>query len=217
MGKKRKQVDWDRIETAYRLGQKSMRTLADEFKVNVSNISRRAKKYKWVQDKSEEVRQRTNAALVAQRERNTPTKEDVEISVQTNIKVILDHRASIQNGRRLAELLFAQLDKAAGNREELEAEIENETKEDQGVRRRNFMLRAVSLPSHAGILRDLSIVLKSIIPLERQAFNLDESEKQPGPLDPDEAITDDEQKALKLGFKFAIKKMAANAAVSETG
>ncbi|MNG38877.1 hypothetical protein D3C84_1267350 [compost metagenome] len=36
------------------------------------------------------------------------------------------------------------------------------------------MLKAVSLPLHAGVIRDLSTALKNLIPLERQAYNLDE-------------------------------------------
>jgi len=176
-----KQVDWDAVEREYRMGMKSMRTLASEFDVNVSNISRRSKKYKWVQDKSDEVRQRTNAALVAQQGRNTPTREDVETQVQTNLEVVRGHRTDIRKGRQLVALLSGQLDQAARSREELENEIIEDTvgQEDKpDLRRRNFMLKAVSLPSHAGVLRDLSTTLKNLIPLERQAFNLDDSGKE---------------------------------------
>jgi hypothetical protein len=35
------------------------------------------------------------------------------------------------------------------------------------------MLKAVSLPAHIVALKDLSTVLKNLIPLERQAFNVD--------------------------------------------
>jgi hypothetical protein len=38
------------------------------------------------------------------------------------------------------------------------------------------MLKAVSLPTHAGVLRDLSIAQKNLIYLERQAFNLNDKE-----------------------------------------
>lgn len=74
MAKKRKLVGEDNI--------------ASEFGVNVSGVSRRAKKYGWIQDKSLEVQQRTNAALIAQQERNTPTREDVNVAVMSNVQVI---------------------------------------------------------------------------------------------------------------------------------
>ncbi len=172
-----KDTDWESIEREYRMGVKSMRMLASEYNIHVSNISRRVKKYNWVQDKSDEVRKRTNAAIVAQQGRNTPTQEDVETQVQTNLSVLFGHRGDIRKGRELVGLLSQQLDQAAKGRDELESEIIDDTKGDgekPDLRRRNFMLKAVSLPSHAGVLRDLSTALKNLIPLERQAFNLDE-------------------------------------------
>lgn len=175
---KRKPIDWEAIEREYRMGTKSMRMLASEYNINVSNISRRVKKYNWVQDKSDEIRQRTHAALVAQQGRNTPTGEDIETQVQSNLSVITGHRGDIRQGRQLVGLLSQQLDAAASSRDELEKEIIEDTEGPDGgkpdLRRRNFMLKAVSLPSHAGTLRDLSTALKNLIPLERQAFNLDE-------------------------------------------
>lgn len=146
----RKQIDWEAIEKQYRMGQKTMRALADEFGVNVSNISRRAKKYEWVQDKSEEVRQRTNATLVAQQGRNTPTPEDVEVAVRTNVEVVRQHRKLI--GRTIA---FA-------NR--LLDNYEGEKKLDPKVDNRVFLSIA------QGIAK--------VIPLERQAFSLDSSPDQ---------------------------------------
>lgn len=169
--------DWEAIERQYRLGAKSMRMLATEFGVNVSSISRRAKKYGWVQDKTQEVRQRTKAALVAQQGRNTPTREDVEAQVQTNLIILTEHRADIRNGRQMYDLLIGQLHEAAKNRAEIEEEIIEDTKGSDGkpdLRRRNRMLKAISLPAHAGVLRDLSQSLKNLIPLERQAFSIDD-------------------------------------------
>lgn len=162
------------------MGQKSMRTLATEFEVNVSNISRRAKKEGWIQDKSQEIKQRTNAALVAQRGRNTPTQEDIDKAVGTNIEIVTSHRKDIKESRSLVQLFQSQLRNAATNRDEIEGAIIDDTKGPDGenkpeIKRRNRMLKAVSLPAHAGVLKDLSVAQKNLIYLERQAYNLNES------------------------------------------
>lgn len=180
---KRKQIDWEAIEKEYRLGQKSTRTLANEHNISHTVINRKAKAQGWVQDKSKEIREKTNAALTSFHDNvssnvSTPTREDIEVAVQTNVQVIREHRGAIKKGRDLVDLLSTQLDEAAKNREEIEDAIFDETKSsDDGkpdLRRRNRMLKAVSLPAHAGTLRDLSTALKNLISLEREAFNLNE-------------------------------------------
>lgn len=183
---KRKKIDWEAIEKEYSLGQKSVRTIADQFDVAHTTITRRAKKDGWVQDKTKEIRDKTKAALVTHQskrttKRTTPTREDIDRAVQTNIEIIRGHRKDIRKGRQLVDLLSSQLMVAAEHREDLEDEIFKDTKgveaggEKSDLRRRNFMMKAVSLPSHAGVLRDLATTIKSLIPLERQAFSLDEA------------------------------------------
>lgn len=177
---KRKIIDWELIENQYRLGQKSMRTIAAEYGVDVSGVSRRAKKHGWIQDKSFEVQQRTNAALVAQQDRNTPTREDIDVAVMSNVQVIREHRKSIGEGRCLVATLFAQLKVSVGNRDVIESDIYSETQETHDkktdLKRRNTMLKSVALPANAGVLRDLSTALKNLIGLEREAFNLNDTE-----------------------------------------
>jgi hypothetical protein len=45
----KKIVDWASIEKEYRTGQASMRALANKYRINVSSISRRAKRRGWAQ------------------------------------------------------------------------------------------------------------------------------------------------------------------------
>lgn len=176
--RERKTYDWDAIEKEYRLGQKSLRTLSTEFGPSPGAISKRAKKYGWTQDKTKEVLQKTRAALLKETppgntEGNTPTREDIDRAVQSNIEVIRGHRASIKKAHDLVSVLAGQLENAAELRDELETAAEEETAADSTTKRRTMMMKAVSLPTHAGVLRDLTMALKNLIPLERQAFNLD--------------------------------------------
>lgn len=206
-------TDWEAIHREYCVGQKSARTLGDQYGIAPSTITRKAKKEGWIQDKTDEVRQRTKAGLLRRnterntprntpKKCNTPTREDIEIAVQTNIEVIRDHRKQVKKGRELVELLFGQLEHAAVNRDEIESDIVDDTatggpKQTGGIdkKRRNAMMKAVSLPSHSGALRDLSTALKNLIPLERQAFNLDDD----GMVSVDEVVAVAEKINPKLG------------------
>ena len=179
----RKIIDWEAIEREYRLGQKSVRTIASEFNVTHVSILRHAKKCEWIQDKSEEIKQKTKAALLkvpleSTSESTTPTHEDINKAVQTNVEVIRGHRKDIQKSIQIVNLLSTQLNEAAQDREELEGVAIEETEgvdgEKTNYKRRNQLMKAVSLPTHSGILKDLSVALKNLIPLERQAFNIDD-------------------------------------------
>lgn len=184
-------IDWEAVEREYRVGQLSLRALATKHDCTAAAISKKAKEKGWVRDATAEVRERTRAALLTEPRKkseggvngvnaavNTPTHADIETAVQTNLQVINRHRRDIAKGHGLVSMLFQQLESAAQEREDLENLIEEETKDDDSSLRRNRMLKAISLPTHAGVLRDLSAALKNFIPLERQAFNLDEQEHE---------------------------------------
>ena len=155
----RKNIDWEGIEEEYRMGQKSIRTIADEYGTYHLKIQRKAKDQEWVRDKSEEVRQRTRAALIESekraknraRKRAIPTKDDLEGAVQT----IFPCRGRLAilppSVPSWVESLLAQL----------AAVSKAKPKDAKPVR------------THAGIVKDLAIAVQKFIPLERQAFNLD--------------------------------------------
>lgn len=184
-------IDWEAVEREYRVGQLSLRALATKHGCTAAAISKKAKEKGWVRDATTEVRERTRAALLTEPRKNneggvngvntavnTPTQEDIEVAVQTNLQVISRHRRDIAKGHDIVSMLFMQLEQAATCREEIENLICEETQEDDNARRRSQMLKLVSLPSHAGVLRDLSTALKNLIPLERQAYNLDEQQHE---------------------------------------
>lgn len=183
-------IDWEAVEREYRVGQLSLRALATKHDCTAAAISKKAKEKGWVRDATAEVRERTRAALLTAPRKeeakvngvnstvNTPTQEDIEVAVQTNLQVINRHRRDIAKGHDIVSMLFMQLEQAATCREEIENLICEETQEDDNSRRRSQMLKMVSLPSHAGVLRDLSTALKNLIPLERQAYNLDEQQHE---------------------------------------
>ena len=184
----RKPIDWQALEREYRIGQLSLRALAEKHGCTAAAISQRAKKYDWVKDATQEVRERTRAALIGKLSKldageelnalntvNNPTHEDVQIAVATNITIVRAHRKDIRTAADLVSLLMGQLMDAAQSREELEATVDDETEGDTNGMRRAKLKRALSLPTHAATIRDLTTAAKNLVTLERQAYNLDEA------------------------------------------
>jgi hypothetical protein len=91
------------------------------------------------------------------------------------VQVVREHRTSIGGGQRLVNALFHELEEATMQRADIEAAIEAETGADKTGERRARMFRAIALPSRSAVLGSLSSALKTLIGMERQAFNLDEA------------------------------------------
>lgn len=108
-------IDWEAIERDYRIGQLSARELARRYEVEVSTITRRAKKESWVKDFSEEVKARTRAGLIEAAQQsaqqhatqsNTALRDGIEVAVETNIRVLRQHQEGIRsNANRLGKLV----------------------------------------------------------------------------------------------------------------
>lgn len=182
-----KAVDWEAVEREYRAGQLSVVEIGRQCGVSHTAINKRAKKFGWTRDLTEKVRKEVSARLVSEQvsaeTRAAPLKarEAIEIAAQRGVEVVRQHRSGIDRLRKIAEKLATQLDADSDDIEEIEKAIEEETAGDKNGERRARMLKAVSLPSRAGVARELSQLLKNLIPLERQAFNLDDKT----PNDPD--------------------------------
>lgn len=172
--------DWDAIHAEYRAGQLSNVMLGKKYGVTEGAIRKRAKAEGWQKDLADAVRQQVKEKLVRDEVRapNARDREIVEAAATTGADVVRRHRRDISKGQDIVSMLFGQLEEAATNRAELEDAIEEETKNDETTRRRTQLMRLVSLASHAGVLRDLSAAMKNLIPLERQAYNLDEQEHE---------------------------------------
>ena len=215
---KRVRYDWEAIEKEYRLGQKSIRNIAAVYGISHQAISKRIKKEKWVQDKTKEVQEKTRAGLISCQRQvakkvATPTPGDIEKAVKTNIEVVLTHRKYIRKGRELVDMFFDQLRDVGENREEYEDLIVKDTKGENGekpqLKRRNSMLKAVSLPMNSATLRDLSTALHRLIPLERQAFNLDDAGDDLDDLK--STLTPEEKKLFRKAAKIVSQRVIEQA------
>lgn len=168
-------VDWEAIEREYRAGQLSVSEIARQQGVSHTAINKRAKKEGWTRNLAHKVRQEVSARLVSPEVSASNARQAIETAAARGVELVRQHQSSLGRANRIAETLMAELERGCDRIEEIEAAIDDETSEDANSNRRNAMLKAVSLPTRAATLRELSQALKNLIPLERQAFSLDDS------------------------------------------
>jgi hypothetical protein len=191
----RKSVDWEAIEREYRAGQLTVVEIGRQHGLSHTAINKRAKRDGWTRNLADRVRKEVSARLVSEKVSRETERAAIEPAVARGVQVVREHRASIGRGQRLVSALFGELEEASENRGEIEAAIEEETEgDDRGKRRAAMMLRAVALPSRAGVIVNLSNALRTLVALERQAFNLGDGPDSNDQA-PDVAPTDDRLKA----------------------
>ncbi|MEJ0092813.1 MAG: hypothetical protein WDN46_05130 [Methylocella sp.] len=175
--KPKKAVDWEAIEREYRAGQLSVSEIGRLYGVSHTAINKRAKKDGWQRDLAERVRREVSARLVSEGVSASNARETIELAAERDIQLVREHRKDIGNGRKLVAALFDELKQVSENRDEIEDLIEADAahsgpKGEIDFKRRNMMLRAVSLGGRATAVASLSIAMRNLVGLERQAFNL---------------------------------------------
>lgn len=184
-------TDWEGIEREYRAGQLSVSEIGRQYGVSHTAINKRSKRDKWTRDLTERVRQEVSARLVSEGVSDTGARETVKEAAERAVALVREHRADIKVNREAATKLLKDLHDAIDNRDEILEAIEEATEAHEGVeetktqeqarlKRRARMLAAVALPSHAQVASQLATTLKTLIPLERQAFNLQDGDGDGG-------------------------------------
>jgi hypothetical protein len=178
----KQKADWEAIERQYRAGVLSLREIAKQAGVTDTAIRKKAKANGWERDLTAKVQEKVRLELVRTevrtpnaREQVRTEREIVDNAAATVVQVVREHRRDIATGRQLVSLLSTQLLDVAGNRDVFVDAIEAETADDESGERRNKLLKAVSLPTHAATIRDLSNAMKNLVALERQAFNVSDA------------------------------------------
>ena len=177
-------TDWEAIERAYRAGLKSIREVAEIHGVSDTAIRKKAAAHGWNRDLSVKVQERVRTKLVRKKpEREpsvlTPEAEQaiIEEAATEIVTIVRRHQVKINRQSDLVDMLTQQLVDVAGNKEDFEQAIEDETAEDQSGKRRAMLMKAIALPTHASTAVNLANALKTLIGMERQAYSIkDESE-----------------------------------------
>lgn len=188
MTAKKPTTDWEKVEGLYRAGQLSLAEIGARCGISKQAIDRKAKRLGWTRDLGDKVRQEVATKLArravddavdghhAKAKRQHSEREIIEASAMVGAEVVECHRRDIKAGRELCTLLIGELYQATTHLEQIEQAIDEETRGDANGQRRALMRRAVSLPSRAGVIRDLTGAMKNLQALERVAFGLDEKD-----------------------------------------
>lgn len=172
-------TDWEAIEREYRGGQLSEAEIARQYNISRAAIQKRAKKNGWSRDLTDKVRQEVAARLVADGLQHARGSATIELAAERGVQLVRGHRSKIAATFEAVAALIHELQSVTCNLNEIEDAIHEETADDENGKRRARMLAAVALPSRAQVAGTLATALRTLIPLERQAFNLDDKGELP--------------------------------------
>lgn len=187
----RKPIDWEAIEPDWRAGVKSVLQIAADYekshgrKISHTAINKHFRELGIPRDLKEKVRAKAES-IVAQALVSAQVSTETKPSDATIINdagavvasVMLSQRRDVQRSRRLVMLMLDELEHQTENRELFEElGILLRSPDDKGMDRLNdIYMKAMSLPSRSGVMKQLSDALKTLIALERQAFNIDDGQ-----------------------------------------
>ena len=171
--KRRNDIDWERIKDEFRANQLTLREIAARHNIVASMISRRSKKEGWPRDLAVRVRRETQERLLLEeqqsvaeiekqdRQQKQRANETVERSVARNVQLVSSHRKDIEQLHRLKRTLATRL----------EAHLAGEQVDGIFIGDKE---------SPGDLLEKLARVTSRLIPLERQAYNLDGTREENG-------------------------------------
>ena len=179
-------VDWERIEQLFRAGVLSLREIAVACPgSNHVAIARRAKKHGWVQDLSAKIKAKANDLVTRQgvtadvtAERAVTDQAVIEVNARAIANIRMAHRGDISRGRRLTNKLLDELEALTdeqGTIKELIAQLKNGDSGDGDAMSDVLALanKMGALPSRTKTMKELAETLKTLVALERQAYDLD--------------------------------------------
>lgn len=177
----KKTTDWERIELDYRAGILSVREIAEARGVSHTAINKKAKTLGWERDLNAKIKAKADAlvskAEVSKKvssEKLATEKETIDSYAQTIADVRLGHRSDISRSRRLANKLLDELEGLTDNRELFEELGELlRSEDDNGQDRRNDLYhKIIDLPSRSKTMKEMAETLKTLITLERDAYDI---------------------------------------------
>ncbi|HEX8610152.1 MAG TPA: hypothetical protein VF800_02595 [Telluria sp.] len=185
--------DWERIESDYRAGLLSVREIAAPQGITEGAVRKRAKRDAWTRDLAAKIKSKSDDLVRKEAVRNAVRIERadtdafvVEANAEAIAAVRISHRGDIARFRRLARSLLREIEietESLDLFEELGELLRSE--DDKGQDKRNDIYRKVITgASRVDSMKKLAETLKTLIGLEREAYNIGEVMK---PSDTDSA------------------------------
>lgn len=178
--------DWEAIETAYRAGVMSLREIASQHGISEGAIRKRAKRDDWSRDLNAKVKERADDLVRKAEVRKQVRSETVlservliEATAEAIATVRMEHRGDIRRARTLANALFDELEAECADVDALRklGALMLDPDENGRGRLNELYQSIISLPERVKSMKALSETLKNLIGLERQAYSMDEGEK----------------------------------------
>jgi hypothetical protein len=184
MTEAKKAPDWERIEKDYRAGILSVREIAGYAGISHTAIQKRAKTHGWERDLKAKIHAKADA-LVAKRE---VASQVASKSVETEREIIdgnaehvadvrMAHRGDIARARRMTNKLLDELESLTdeqGTIKELIAKFKDGDHEDGDAMADVLALakKVSALPNRTKTMKELAETLKTLVGLERQAYDI---------------------------------------------
>lgn len=147
----RKPVDWEAIEREYRAGQLSVSEIGRQHGVSHTAINKRAKRDGWTRNLAERVREEVSARLVSEGVSAATARETIKAAAERGVEIVRQHRRDLSRDNARVDRLAGKLDAMIDGVSDLKA-----------------------LETAQGIQESIARTRAKLIPLERQAFSLDD-------------------------------------------
>lgn len=184
MTEEKKPIDWERIEYDYRAGILSVREISEARGVSHTAVNKKAKQLGWERDLKAKIKAKADA-LVSKAEvskevssrRVATEKETVDSNAKLLADVRMGHRKDISRFRNLANKMLDELEGVTDGQAEIKELIK--TLKDGDLEDGEAMsttlelaARVSSLPSRSKVMKEISDTLKTLINLERDAYDI---------------------------------------------
>lgn len=195
-------IEWDKIKQEYRRGIKSMARIAADHQCSEASVRRMVKIHKWKKDLKPKINKEIKKRLKKKKKKArvkkkkarytvsdpqvTPEREAeiVEAAANRAVMVVQAHRGDLMQMRVVMNNMLQELALMSQCPQELAESIDiithnSELTNTQADYARTRLLKILDLPMRTTSLRNLAKTLALLIPLERQAFGLNEDTPPP--------------------------------------
>lgn len=184
----RKQVDWESVERDYSAGLLSLREIGAKHGVTHGAINKRANRDGWARDLSAKIKIKadllvsTEMVSTAVSTKKASEKEIIEVNAQAIVNIKLAHRGDIRKSKNIVNSLFDELESTTDNRELFEqlGEILRQESDSGQDKLNDIYKKVISLPQRIDGVKKLTDALKTMIGLEREAYDI---QSTPTPID----------------------------------
>ncbi len=189
-----RKIDWASIELEFRTGAKSAKSIAAEFGVSESGLSKKAKRENWQRDRVARTRGRALAKLNATMLSLVPSdpakqseagdigryqRDAATIDDEVQGDIILAQRRDIKRSRSLVMALLQELEQQTGSIDSLSELSELIAGADDKARdkRSELFQKVISHANRTSTLKSLVDSLRLLVALEREAFGIGVKQK----------------------------------------